>query len=252
MRAAGLSLNANKSKVIVFSRKQIPLAVNIHVYGNVIPVVDSTRFLGVTISKDLKWNTHITNTCAKARQQLEILHRLFGLADSATLSHLYKVLILPTFDYCSAVWDPAAVSLTNRLASVQRLAARLTTKRWHTPPDDLTNLLNWTSLKTRRKRQKVMVCARIVKGLSIIPSSYLAPHPRPNVRHHHSYPLLTPFARTSAYQSSFFIDCTHLWNGLPDDIICATSAFSFKRRLKTILTFFLDLTVCSLLSVCII
>ena len=146
VRDAGLSLNAQKSKVIVFSCKRVPPVVNILVCHNVIPVVESTCFLGVTISCDLKWNTHIINTCAKARQQLGLLYRLFGMADPATLAHLYKCLVLPTLDYCSVVWDPAAACLITKLESVQRLAARLTTKRWSTSPDNPLYSLNWTTL----------------------------------------------------------------------------------------------------------
>ena len=98
-------------------------------------------FLGVTISCELKWSTHVINTCAKARQQLALLYRLFGMADPATLAHLYKCLVLPTLDYCSVV---------------QRLAARLTTKRWSTSPDNPLYSLNWTTLQARRKKQKIM------------------------------------------------------------------------------------------------
>ena len=161
MRDAGLSLNAQKSKVIVFSRKRVPPVVNILVCHNVIPVVESTCFLGVTISCDLKWNTHIINTCAKARQQLGLLYRLFGMADPATLAHLYKCLVLPTLDYCSVVWDPAAACLITKLESVQRLAARLTTKRWSTSPDNLLYSLNWTTLRARRRSKRLCLCSHI-------------------------------------------------------------------------------------------
>ena len=221
--------------MVVFTRKRDPPVVNIHVCHNVIPPAESTCFLGVTISSDLKWNTHIINTCSKARQQLGFLYRLFGMADPVSLSHLYKCLILPTLDYCSVVWDPATIFLINKLESVQRLAARLTTKRWSAPPNDLLNSLNWTTLQTRRKKQKVMVCARIIQGCSIIPHTHFSPHPHPNQRHHHSRPLFTPFARTSAYQASFSISCTHLWNSLPDYVLCASSASSFKRQLSSAL-----------------
>ena len=138
------------------------------------------------------------------------------MADPASLAHLYKCLILPTLDYCSVVWDPAAAYLITKLESVQRLAARLTTKRWSASPDNLLNSLKWTTLWARRKKQKVMVCARILNGCSIIPPTHFSLHPHPNQRLHHSCPLSTPFARTSTYQASFFISCAHLWNSLPD------------------------------------
>ena len=130
VKDAGLRLNANKSKVIVFSHKKSRPTVIVKVDNTAVPVADSTCFLGVTITSDLKWNTHISNTCAKARQQLGIIHRTFNQANSNTLSHLYRCLVLPTLDYCSSVWDPHAKYLINKLDSVQRLAVKMVTKHW--------------------------------------------------------------------------------------------------------------------------
>ena len=38
--------------------------------GTVLENVESIKYLGVTITKDLKWNTHISNVCAKANRTL--------------------------------------------------------------------------------------------------------------------------------------------------------------------------------------
>ena len=37
--------------------------------------VDSIKYLGVTITNDLKWNTHIRNICTKANRTLGFLRR---------------------------------------------------------------------------------------------------------------------------------------------------------------------------------
>ena len=187
------------------------------------------------ITSDLKWNTHISSTCAKARQQLGFLYCFFYMAGSACLSHLYKCLVLPTLDYCSSVWDPAAVTLISQLESVQRFAARLVTKHWSSPPDQLIHSLNWPTLQARRRKQKVMVCRCILSGHSILPPSLLIPHPNPNPRRHHSYPLATLSPEHPYINHLFFISCTHLWNCLPDSIVCAPSTLSFKRKLKSAL-----------------
>ena len=41
--------------------------------GTVLENVDSIKYLGVTNINDLKWNTHITNTCTKANGTLGFL-----------------------------------------------------------------------------------------------------------------------------------------------------------------------------------
>ena len=38
-------------------------------------VLESVKYLGVTITNDLKWNTHITNVCTKANRTLVYLRR---------------------------------------------------------------------------------------------------------------------------------------------------------------------------------
>ena len=41
--------------------------------GTVLENVDSFEYIGVTISKDLKWNTHVSNVCTKANRTLGFL-----------------------------------------------------------------------------------------------------------------------------------------------------------------------------------
>ena len=43
--------------------------------GTVLENVESIKYLGVTITKDLKWNTHISNVCTKANRTLGFLRR---------------------------------------------------------------------------------------------------------------------------------------------------------------------------------
>ena len=83
-----------------------------------VPVADFTCLLGITITSDLLWNTHISNTCAKARQQLGIIHRTFNQSNPDTLSHLYCCLVSPTLDYCSSVWDPHKLARILRGCSI--------------------------------------------------------------------------------------------------------------------------------------
>ena len=39
--------------------------------GTILENVESMKYLGVTITNDLKWNTHISNVCTKANRTLE-------------------------------------------------------------------------------------------------------------------------------------------------------------------------------------
>ena len=48
--------------------------------GTVLENVESIKYLGVTITKDLKWNTHISNVCIKANRTLGFLDEICFLA----------------------------------------------------------------------------------------------------------------------------------------------------------------------------
>ncbi len=130
---AGLSLNPTKTKLLVVSRNQNPPSVIVSVNSIPIVRVNSLTYLGVTITNDLKWSSHISKVCAKAKSKLGMLYRHFHTADTSTLSFLYKALVLPHLDYCSCVWDPSSSGNINLLESVQKFAARLCTKRWDDP-----------------------------------------------------------------------------------------------------------------------
>ena len=72
--------------------------------------------------------------CKSAKQKLGLLYRNFQLANQKTLSQLYKALVLPELDYCSWVWDPFSITLSDKLESIQGFAPKLCTKRWSDPP----------------------------------------------------------------------------------------------------------------------
>ena len=197
-----------------------------------IPSVESVKYLGVIITNDLKWNTHIANTCKSAKQKLGLLHRNFRQADQRTLSQLYKALVLPKLDYCCCVWDPATSTLNDQLESVQRFAAKLCTKRWSDPSVSLISNLNWSTLCSHRSRLKIQLCRQIIMKESIIsPLSYFTPPPHLNPRSHHHRSVCVPFARTASFQSSFFISACHLWNSLPGHVVSLPSSRSFKAAL---------------------
>ena len=48
--------------------------------GTVLENVESIKYLGVTITKDLKWNTHFSNVCTKANRTLVFLDEICFLA----------------------------------------------------------------------------------------------------------------------------------------------------------------------------
>jgi len=230
--SSGLRLNATKSKCLVISRKSNPPRPTIRVKGNILELVSSHKYLGVTITNDLSWSTHINHICCKARKMTGFLYRNFKLADKVCLSHLFKSLVRPILEYCSCVWDPHQDYNILKLERVQNFAARLTTGRWDENPEVLHHDLAWPLLSQRRVFQKLCLARRILTGGLLIPDSFFTPHPVPNLRHLNSCPLMQPSVTTNCHCSSFFISVVSRWNSVPDYIVSLSSNLAFKRHLK--------------------
>ena len=100
--------------------------------GTVLENVESIKYLGVTITKDLKWNTHISNVCTKANRTLVFFffcffrRNLFSCPQDVREA-TYKGLVRPILEYGSSVWDPHYEGLIDDLEKVQKRAARFVT-----------------------------------------------------------------------------------------------------------------------------
>ena len=91
--------------------------------------VESIKYLGVTITTDLRWNTHVSNVCTKANRTLGFLRRNLYFCPQVVTEAVYKGLVRPVLDYGSSVCSPPppGVVLQEELESVQKRAARFVT-----------------------------------------------------------------------------------------------------------------------------
>ena len=80
-----------------------------------------------TITKDLKWNTHISNVCTKANRSrnLGFLRRNLFSCPQDVREAAYKGLVRPILEYGSSVWDPDCEGLIDDLEKVQKRAKGL-------------------------------------------------------------------------------------------------------------------------------
>ena len=70
--------NARKCEVLTVTKKLFPIVTNFIIRGKALKNVKSAKYLGITLTNDLKWNTHIDNIRGKA-------------------------LVRPTLEYCTCV-----------------------------------------------------------------------------------------------------------------------------------------------------
>ena len=183
--------------------------------------VESIKYLGVTITSDLRWNTHVSYVCTKANRTLGFLRRNLYSCPQEVKEAAYKGLVRPVLDYGSSVWDPPGVVLQEELESVQKRAARFVTGNYNYETGSMTGILGqlkWESLKKRRKDNRLILLYKGLKGKASIPTDDLIPKTR-CCRNQHSMAFQTPIANTDVYKGSFFPQTIRDWNALPDSLI---------------------------------
>ncbi len=128
------------------SRKQRHTYLNpsITLNGSPLESTPTFKYLGLLISSDFSWTTHIDNTCSKAKRILGLLYRCFYRhSDLKTLRQLYVSLVR---EYAAQVWSPHLLKDITTLERTQQFASRMCTKSWDAGYDELLDILELPSL----------------------------------------------------------------------------------------------------------
>jgi hypothetical protein len=96
---------------------------NYTLHNHQLDVVDSSKYLGVTINKNLRWDDHINNISARANRTLGFLKRNLRGCKTSARARAHEAIVRPTLEYAASIWDPYNTGQINQLEKVQRRAA---------------------------------------------------------------------------------------------------------------------------------
>jgi len=216
-----MQINPSKCQVIQITKRKTVIPTQYLLHNTILESVPSAKYLGVTISHDLSFNTHIDNITQKANQTLGFLRRNPKVHSPELKSTAYKTLVRPQLEYSSSVWSPHAAARIEQLESVQRRAARWAKhdfSRLSSVTDMLTSL-NWRRLDLRRIDQRLVMFHNILHNQVAIPiPDYLKPITRPS-RTSHTKAFQNIQTTTDYHKFSFFPRTIIHWNALPPDIV---------------------------------
>jgi hypothetical protein len=108
-----IAINASKSTAIIFphARQRFIQPRLVTLFGEPIELVDTTRYLGVTLDIRLTWSPHIDQVRKRAAQRLGMLGPLLNRKSDLSVRNrvlLYKQLIRPMMDYACPAWRSPA------------------------------------------------------------------------------------------------------------------------------------------------
>ena len=227
-----LKLNVTKSKHMIITRKH---ALNqpefqLQICGEPIERVPVYKYLGVWLSENLTWKTHIEHISKKAKIQTGMVYRRFyGHSTPDCLLQLYLSFVRPHLEYAAPVWDPHCSSQVTVLENIQKLALRMAYKAWKEQYTTLLERSKLPLLTDRRKMLKICLLYRILNGESYFPDAPLVfRNPDPRLRNTDPSLLCLPFIRTTAYMNSFFPHAISVWNSLPSIVRLAPSTLNLN------------------------
>ncbi len=197
------------------------------------------RDLGIMISCNLKWKSHIDHIYKKAYTCSYQILKCFKTRNIWTLKKLFICYVRPKVEYNSPVWSPYLQQDIKRIESIQIYFTRSACLRCgikFTSYEDRLNKLGMISLETRRLHMDLFLMFKIVHGLCGINfhKYFKFNNSTYNLRRN-SFQVISihkSYSRDSLWENNFFNRVVPLWNKLPESIVSAQSLSSFKLRLK--------------------
>ena len=150
-RKWGMRFQPVKCNIMQLTRKHLnKIQASYTLEGAVLENMDNIKYLGVTITNDLKWNRHISNICTKANRTLGFLRRTLFPCPQNVKQAAYKCMVRPILEYGSSVWDPHPDKLQEELEKVQIRAASFVTRNYVYETGSMTGILG--QLKWERRK----------------------------------------------------------------------------------------------------
>ena len=219
--------------------------------------VTDNPYLGLQISQDLKWHSHICNVTKKASSILGFLQRNLKHCSKECRRTAYLSLIRSTLEYGAIIWDPYHKSDINRIERIQNRAARFINQDFSTrEPGCVTNMLKdlkLPSLEERRRQLRLLFMYKVVEGLvpAMPADQFFEPQSKAkrqikakifsdcvstNVVKksacNNTRPFKIPNSTTDQYRFSFFVKTVQEWNNLDDQIVKSKTVDSFKSNIQ--------------------
>ena len=158
-----MQFHPDKCEVISITRKKNPIITNYTLHGHQLQHVNSEKYLGLTVSNDLRWDKHVDRVVAKANNTLGFLRRNLNIHNPKVKAHAYKSLVRPLLEYSCSVWDPHTDHLTKKLEMVQRRAARFTLNKYRRTDSVTAMLGSFIKIRTSSKIIRIYLVGKAIK-----------------------------------------------------------------------------------------
>lgn len=244
-----LSLNANKTKYVIFSCRA---AVNNH--GAALITINNTqisrenviKFLGIYIDCNLNWKYHVLQISNKISSVVGIIRKIRYKLTLESAILLYDALIMSRLNYCNICWASTYKTTLLKLYKIQKYALKICLYDMSNRNSDPFRVLN--RLDVYKMNDYCIGVFMYMYNKKILPVAFdnlLNP-----LQTTHAYSTRgcsnnlynSMYARTTIRSFSLNIRGPVIFNKIPTIIKCATSLNMFKRQYRALLLNAIDVS----------
>ena len=220
LRANKISLNANKTELVIFKskHKKIRKNINFRISGQKITPVHSLKYLGVKLDETLSFLPHINDLSLKLSRSNGMLSKIRHYVTYDTLISIYHAIFNSHLRYGCQVWGQTRQQSLNKIIALQNKAMRIIHFQ---PPFAKPNLLYFLSNNLKlMDHLKIMNCIFVwEQQRSKLPLTFNNFFTLTKETHHYnlksvsSNNLYVPPSRTIKYGiNSIIHQCVTTWN----------------------------------------
>jgi len=231
-----LTVSIKKCNMIYVGSSSFRPAVDFNLRGNILPVVNSCRDLGIIVDSNLTFNAHINQVVSRAFIRANLIHKCFMSRSVINLKRAFVVYVRPLLEYASCVWSPHHLGQIKQIESVQRRF----TKRLpgYAALDYRSRLLKLglESLEIRRLRQDLIFVYKMLfelVDLSFGDFFQLTETVHSCNTRGHDYKLFVNFSRIDNRKHFFSNRVIKPWNNLPAKAEHFRNLTTFKRFIRS-------------------
>ena len=232
-----MKFNEEKTALVTFSSKRKKLTYPPVFFKNyeLIPT-ESHKHLGIILTSNLSWKSHINSVLSKAKQKLGVLKMLKYRVPRNTIAKLFNCFVRSNLEYACIIWDGCSQVLNKAIEQLQYHAGLICSGGFRgTNQERILSELSWCSMKSRRTMQKLTIFWKIKNNMAPQYIRDISPFNNTPYYVTRFQPVRIPtFLRshTNRYLNSFFPSTTAEWNKISNELREAATIHIFKSKLK--------------------
>ena len=186
--------------------------------------------MGVIITPDLKWETHIVNIVKRANSLLYLIKKSFSNLSLEMVRKIYLAYVRPKLEYAHCIWNPYYIKDIDMLERVQRRVTKMPAELRTLSYGERLRVFKLTTLRERRLRGDLIETFKILGGhyRCDIPIYHFSDNSH---LRGHSQKLAKERCAKLARRNFLSNRIVYPWNQLDEETVASMTLNRFKNRL---------------------